>query len=596
MLNLGLVDSFRTLPAEVAIGDRQYYLVGADDRYRLISRVCAHSGGIVIDEGTCFECPQHGWRYDRSTGIGTTAPATQLTNIPVHLKDGCLWVDMEESQLAPAPAGDGLRPAINVEIKLHSHACIEIISDGFSLLTDPWLNGPAMLGSWTQYPPPIITASDLKPDAILITHEHSDHFHEPTLDLLDRSIPIFVPDFPNQRMPKALDRLGFRNVIAMPFGKINELGSGITLTCFEPASFWNDCIVLMDINGFRILNLNDAGQNPRIANMIGTIDMLATGFSSTATGYPITWNHLSLEKKKQIIKVDRKACIKRVKERVKLYKPEFLLPFAAYFALWHPLHREYAKLAKNNSPIEISESLRESPVKVIDILPGESWDVSSGEIKRYWKNRKQLFRDAHKLRYIKDNYDETKFQIVHPPIRELTENEVEAYFLELNLVPDIVNCEDLRAVVVVKRLGIDDLRISFVIAQGRLEISDSEHDRADIRIEIPERIMASIVLDNTSWDEAHIGYWCQFDRDSANYHAGFWRVLQAPYFNRPADPPKRTWGRIEETTVIADLLEQHGPTADLYCAVMACSASGVFIRCKNLSNKGQELTAWKALW
>ncbi len=69
-------------------------------------------------------------------------------------------------------------------IQLHSHACLEVSYEGFTLLTDPWLDGPAFLGAWAPYPPPDASGADLRPDAILITHEHSDHFHEPTLQLL----------------------------------------------------------------------------------------------------------------------------------------------------------------------------------------------------------------------------------------------------------------------------------------------------------------------------------------------------------------------------------------------------------------------------
>ena len=42
---------------------------------------------------------------------------------------------------------------------------------------DPWLDGPAFLGAWVPSPAADASGADLRPDAILITHEHSDHFH-----------------------------------------------------------------------------------------------------------------------------------------------------------------------------------------------------------------------------------------------------------------------------------------------------------------------------------------------------------------------------------------------------------------------------------
>ena len=61
---------------------------------------------------------------------------------------------------------------------------------------DPWIEGPAVFGSWITYPPSNIRVEDLpKIHGIFISHEHSDHFHEFTLKKFDKHIPIFVPDF-----------------------------------------------------------------------------------------------------------------------------------------------------------------------------------------------------------------------------------------------------------------------------------------------------------------------------------------------------------------------------------------------------------------
>jgi len=507
-LCLGPIDSFGKLPAAVVVEERQYFLVGDNEGYRLISRICAHSGGIVNDVGSCFQCPQHSWKYDRSSGNGITAPSSQLANVPVEVKDGQLWVEVEHRYSAPGAAGQESNLPDDLEVRFHSHACFETRFRGFSILTDPWLNGPAMLGAWLQYPPPVIDARDLQPDVILLTHEHSDHFHEQTLELLDRSTPMFVPDFPNQRMQQILARMGFTDITAMRFGETYELGPDIKLTCFEPASYWNDSIILMDFDGFRLLNLNDAGQNQRISSMIGPVDVMATGFSSTASGYPITWSHLSTEQKKKIIQLDMEGTLLALEERVRLYQPKYLFPIASYFGLWHPSHAEYAKLARNNSPFNLLELFKDSPVQVIDLLPGESWDVPTGEITRYWEDPEKLFTEDYKMQYLKEHYDESKFQKVHPPVRPLSESQVRDYFLVLNEVPDIALCEDLSALVVVTKDEAEDIRVSFSISNGKLIISEGSLEHADVRMEVPERVMGSLVIDNNSWDEAHIGYWC----------------------------------------------------------------------------------------
>jgi len=82
-----------------------------------------------------------------------------------------------------------------------------------------------------------------------------------------------------------------------------------------------------------------------------------------------------------------------------------------------------------------------------------------------------------------------------------------------------------------------------------------------------------VIRGGLSWDEAFIGYWCRFDRHPNVYHAGFWRLLQAPYFKKPVDTPRPSPGEISRASTVAEVLEAHGGEADrvlrrygLYCS------------------------------
>ncbi len=287
LLDLGPADAIPSFPARVEIAGLTHYLTHdpnwAPDDYRLLSSVCPHLGSEIADIGNCFECPNHGWRFDHTTGRCLTSPGQQMVSIPVHFKGGHLLVDLPNrgtaKQSTPSRTRRRRAAVQDLSISLHAHACLEFTHRNFSLLTDPWLEGPAFLGAWTQYPPPIVETASLRPDAIWISHEHSDHFHEPTLAKFDRSIPIYTPDFPNRRIVERLRRMGFEQVIPMPFGQTIEIASKFQLTCYEPGSLWNDAVVLMEIEGFRFLNLNDAGLNARIARAVAPVDVIASSFS-----------------------------------------------------------------------------------------------------------------------------------------------------------------------------------------------------------------------------------------------------------------------------------------------------------------------------
>ena len=564
-IRLGREEDFPRFPAVVAEGSRSYFLVRQSSGFALLSNVCPHQGGAVYDKGTCFECPLHGWQFDRLTGRCLNAPSRALAVIPVVEENGVLFAEL------PAPVhvdrvAHGARSAkAGLTIALHSHACLEISYEGFTLLTDPWLDGPAFLGAWAPSPEPDTTGADLRPDAILITHEHSDHFHEPTLRHFDRRTPVFVPDFPNERLPRRLAALGFTDVHRLRFGERTRLRKGWNLTTFEPASYWNDAFVLIDVDGFRVFDINDAGVNARIAKMVGPVDALAVQFSAGASGYPWTWAHLSDDEK---VEISRKACegkLQLIREATKIYGASAVLPFASHFALWHPSHLQYASLMKRNTLADVKSTLADSDVDVLDLLPGDTWDVGKGVIRRGSSDGR--VGDGSVRR-------QPDHAFALPTNEALTRDELAAYLHRLNDVPEIAFCEDV--VVRMQAQSTSDparsIDLSFTVANGQLSMLDAVADAPNLRITLPLAVATAVVRQELSWDEAFIGYWCRFDRRPNVYHSGFWRLFQAPYYKRPIDVRESAPSPIATTSTVAEVLEAHGDRADrilrrygLYC-------------------------------
>jgi CMP-N-acetylneuraminate monooxygenase len=570
---LGPVDDYPLLPATIVVGGRTFFLIADGPAFRLLSNVCPHQGGAVHDEGSRFECPLHGWRFDHATGRCLNAPSRSLSAVPVHLEDGVLYADLpSETRVDHVTARGGA--AVGLHVQLHAHACLEISYEGFTLLTDPWLDGPAFLGAWLQYPPPDASGADLRPDAIVITHEHSDHFHEPTMRLFDRRTPIYVPDFSNQRLQARLAALGFSDVTSMRFGDPCVVHDGWRLTTFEPQSYWNDAFLLAEVAGLRLFNANDAGVNARIAQMVKPIDILAIQFSAGASGYPWTWAHFTDDQK---VAMSERACagkLQLIREAARLYGASTVLPFASHFTLWHPDHREYARLMKRNTLDDVRTALDGSGITVIDLLPGDSWDVGDGTISRLDDDRATLFQPSRIAAYM-DAVEPAAFAAHHPLDESLTRQELIEYLDALNLVPEIVHCEDLSVRMQAWTSAPDHhaLDVSFEVRSGRLCFPDEPPERPNLSIAMPLAVLTAVIRGGLSWDEAFIGYWCRFDRHPNVYHAGFWRLLQAPYFKKGFDTRRAASGVVTRASTVAEVLEAHGPDADrvlrrygLYCS------------------------------
>ena len=69
-VDLGAESSFTEFPAAVKVGDANYFLVRNRDTYKLLSTLCPHQGGEVMDEGDeQFVCDGHGWQYEKTDGF-----------------------------------------------------------------------------------------------------------------------------------------------------------------------------------------------------------------------------------------------------------------------------------------------------------------------------------------------------------------------------------------------------------------------------------------------------------------------------------------------------------------------------------------------
>lgn len=99
---------------------------------------------------------------------------------------------------------------------------------GLRLLCDPTLERTHHGDVFEVVPPRRIQAAALRPDFILVSHRHTDHFDVPSLHRLARLDPESVVVTPDELVAWACRELGFRTVHVVPPGQRIEL-DGLTL-------------------------------------------------------------------------------------------------------------------------------------------------------------------------------------------------------------------------------------------------------------------------------------------------------------------------------------------------------------------------------
>lgn len=89
-------------------------------------------------------------------------------------------------------------------------------ASGLRLLFDPLLRPEHHCGVFETVPRRIVNAEALRPDFVLVSHRHPDHFDVPSLHRLSRIDPDAVVVTPDALVAWAARTLGFRTVHALP--------------------------------------------------------------------------------------------------------------------------------------------------------------------------------------------------------------------------------------------------------------------------------------------------------------------------------------------------------------------------------------------
>jgi CMP-N-acetylneuraminate monooxygenase len=569
------------LPQSVEVDGKEYILSrNVDDHPVIFSSECPHQGATVkVADDKCLRCPRHNWEFDPESGESTTVQNETLATYELDRHDGHLYADLPQAD-DTLDFGVSEDESQKPSIKLLSHATLSIEYDGFKLLTDPWLDGPAFLDGWTQYPPPTCDIDNVtsETDAIWITHEHPDHLNPRTLDHFPNETPIYVPELNYRRLSTRLNELGFENVHSLPTDKPYQLADNIEAVCFESKSTWNDSILALNCGGFKILNFNDAGINQKVNRAIPSADLIAAGFAFGASGYPITWDHLDVEKKREMIKDSNEGCLKQCKEMVNMFDAEYFLPFAKFFELVQPEHEKYRELMEKNRPSDVADYLDDHSVTVLDLLPGESWYGQSDTVDQR-PNREQFFDDDFKEQYLQQTFNSQE-PVVNEPF-ELTHDELEEYFSSLSNSELTSKIEDFALSLSLTSEN-KNLNSLVRINEGNIDYNSTDQPipveeveaKNHVSMSCPGELVQFVVRNNRSWDDIHIGYWCDFNRHPDEYNLEFWRLLHAPWearndtmkiadrYDIETDLTDATMADLVEKEEVQDILETYG----LYCA------------------------------
>ena len=587
-IKLGSISMLSNTPKLIQIKNKPYILdQNLHHEPILFSAICPHQHGTVKKlEKDLWTCPHHDWTFNPETGDCLNSPESCLEKFSIIIKDDFLYANIP---LESDKKIISLKNSIGPKITIISNACILFEWKSFRILTDPWIEGPAYFGSWTNYPPSNIRVKDLPPiDLIWISHEHTDHLHPHSLSLFNKNIPVMVPKLKDSRLKKIIEKLGFTTVTELESFKQHLISQDIELISFNSGSTWNDSILFLKFGDFSILNFNDAGHNFKINSLIESVDMIFSSYSQGASGYPLTWTHLDDLKKKSIMIDANLGMLKMIKEMVDIFKPRFVVPFAGFNKLYRPEHQKYEDKQNKNSLESVINYLKDSPVKVLDLIPGESWDGEYNIINRV-SNREKFFKKEFIRNYLKKQFLLEKDLGFCPKKFTITHNEIKNYFESFSnsdlsfkiKTYNILFCAENSQRKLQGIISFNDGEVKYSPLIGTCDIV------TQMTIICPGEIVQEIISNDLSWDESHVGYWCIFDRNPDIYNLNLWKLLHAPWEARENSFLPITSDLF--STSIADLIEKGGEKITKILEKFGLYCSGCYVSVGETVEEGCKL-------
>ena len=368
---LNTIKAARTITIPVSIltpgvndvGEFFVYLTREHEVKYIIDKVCDHRGGrLVLKNGQAI-CPLHHWRLNLDN-LSYNDSHLCKTPLPYELNEQGDIEVVDYDRFLENPYLDGYKGELT--LRWLNHATLYIECNGKTLITDPWLFGPAFLTGWWLQTPSPKDAIDLlkKVDYIYISHNHPDHLHPETLSIVSKDTPIITADFSTGSAEKYIKSLGFRNIMPLPFLDLFEIGPHFTISVLKSGDFRDDSGLYIEANGHQLLLAVDA--NHLNSYVLPTdIDFFAASFGGAASGFPLCFDNYSRDEKARIMKRNRFATRTSVNRYLDAVAPHYFMPYASMFAEHAPRDDFVREHNKKNSIDDLQGLLEERDSQMV---------------------------------------------------------------------------------------------------------------------------------------------------------------------------------------------------------------------------------------
>ena len=319
-----------------------------------------------------------------------------------------------------------------MDIQYLGHAGFVVEHRNVRLLMDPWFY-PAFLQSWFPYPDNRSLLDRVvgeQFDYLYVSHAHEDHYDERLLRQLPRSITVIVPRYRSNILVRRFRALGFGRIIALQHRQSCELAPGFTATMYLDTGPQEDSGLLLDIDGFRFLDLNDC--NTPMSGLPHDIDVLAAQYSG-AMWYPHCYDYPADVMREKANDV-RQGLLETLYHKVRLTGARSYIPSAGPACYLDPSLEPYNDHEATIFPLweNVADQFRAAcrDVAVQHLNPGDALHVNP-ESRGIAIERDPNAHTSEDLAEYRERRRDEWSEFYAPPETPLTAQEIECYFARL---------------------------------------------------------------------------------------------------------------------------------------------------------------------
>lgn len=243
-----------------------------------------------------------------------------------------------------------------------------------TLIFDPWLVGDQYHGTWLPYFTSFNKEEIENIKYIFISHIHQDHWDVETLKLIPKDAKIFLPDIPVNRVVENYIRdIGFDvfeyisyedqfvidDLIFKVIPNLNSFGQDLKLYSDDSNDIFNAidcglCIINEEDQNISYLFADNTPYNiERLKNFHETIlkqyqvnktCFVAFPFNSFASDYPLCYESLSIEERKEISLNFNLKRLNALEKAFNYLDPNFGIPHSSDYVLNSPYSKIFSEI------------------------------------------------------------------------------------------------------------------------------------------------------------------------------------------------------------------------------------------------------------